>query len=394
MTNSIDQNGITIDTLAEITTSLENSFKAIYGSDIILDSNSPDGQLINIFAQAIRDLREFEQNIFNSFDPDQAPGVNLDARVSINNLQRRGGTYSTTDVDVTTDRALNLIGLDGEETPPENIYTVKDDQENEFYLQVSQAIGSSGLYSLEFRAADSGAVLILQNTITTPVTVILGVTVLNNPDLLLVTGIDQETDAELRLRRDRATALNSIGFFESMESALVAINEVAYILVLENITNATDSDGIPAHSYWIIVSGGSDTDVANAIYTARSGGSGMKGSESVDVTQIDGTLFEINFDRPIEETLWIQFNISDIITGTAVDTDFLATQIVDNITYGIGATANKTDIEAFVKSIYPNVYVQDCEVSDDDITYADTLATATKQGRFILDAARIDITNV
>ncbi|MCK5611978.1 baseplate J/gp47 family protein [Candidatus Pacearchaeota archaeon] len=392
MTNTIDINGITIDTLAEIITTLEDAYKDIYGSDIIIDSNSPDGQLIGIFAQAIRDLREFEEAIFNSFDPDQATGVNLDARVSINNLTRRGGTYSTTDVSLITDRAVNLVGLDGEEVAPANIYTIQDDEGNLFYLQTSQTIGSSGTYVIEFRAAESGAVQIIPNTITTLVSIILGVLSVNNPSAPTITGIDQETDPKLRSRRENATALASVGFFESMESNLLALNDVEYILVLENKTNSVDADGIPAHGYWIVVSGGTDAEVANVIYTYRSGGSDMKGGESVSVTQIDGTLFTVNFDRAVEQDLYVQFEVTDVVTGTAVDAVFLAQQIVENVVYGISATANKTDIEALVKSVYPNAYVKDCQVSDDDITYVDTLEPTDKEYRFILSTDRITIT--
>lgn len=394
MTNTIDSNGITIDTLAEITESLEDSAKDIYGQDINLDQNSPDGQFINIVAQSIRDIREFEVAIFNSYDPDQAGGINLDARVAINLFQRRGGTYSTTDVEVTTDRAVNLIGLDGEESPPDNIYTLKDGDGNQFYLETSQTIVGAGTVAYTFRAAESGAVIILPNTITTPVTIILGVVSMNNPDDPDVTGIDQETDAQLRLRRNNITSLNSIGFFESMLSALSALNEVEDVKVLENRTNSVDGDGVAAHGYWIIVSGGTDEDIAQTIYTYRSGGSDMTGSESVDVTQIDGTLFEINFDRAISEDLYIDCEVQDVVTGTPVDTDFLKQEIVTNIVYGIGDTANKTDVEALIKSIYPNVYVKDCQVSDDDITYVDTLNTTTKQYKFALDISRITITNI
>ena len=52
----IDQNGLTIDSLQEIITFLEDGYREIYGNDIILDSNTPDGQLINIQAQFYRDI--------------------------------------------------------------------------------------------------------------------------------------------------------------------------------------------------------------------------------------------------------------------------------------------------------------------------------------------------
>jgi uncharacterized phage protein gp47/JayE len=261
-------------------------------------------------------------------------------------------------------------------------------------LKDSQTISAAGTGTYSFRAADSGSVTIIPNTITTPTTIVLGVTDIKNPDQPEITGIDQETDAQFRIRIKSAPALASVGFFNSMQSNLLNINDVEYVLVLENNTNSTDSNGVPAHSYWIIVSGGLEADIADVIYTYRSGGSGLKGAEDVEVEQIDGSVFHVYFDRAVEEDLYIQFEIEDIITGNSVDTDYLAQQIVENIKYNINQTANKTDIEYFVKSIYPNVYVKDCQVSNDDSTYTDTLATTAIKNRFILSTDRITISSV
>jgi uncharacterized phage protein gp47/JayE len=69
-----DTTGLTVSTLSEIRADLEAKLKAIYGNDINIDPDSPDGQLINIFAQAGIDLREIILQINSSFDPDQAAG--------------------------------------------------------------------------------------------------------------------------------------------------------------------------------------------------------------------------------------------------------------------------------------------------------------------------------
>ena len=83
MTNTIDKTGITTDSLAEIVTGLNEDYREIYGSDIIIESNTPDGQKINIEAQLIKDMLDLIVATFNSFDPDQATGKALDQRVSI-----------------------------------------------------------------------------------------------------------------------------------------------------------------------------------------------------------------------------------------------------------------------------------------------------------------------
>jgi hypothetical protein len=55
---------------------------------------------------------------------------------------------------------------------------------------------------------------------------------------------------------------------------------------------------IPPHSIWCIVDGtATDADIAQAIYRKRSAGCGMKGIQSYNVTQLDSSEFEINWDE-------------------------------------------------------------------------------------------------
>ena len=142
MADTFDENGLIIDTLENIVDSIVADLKTIYGEDINVNSDSPDGQNINIFAQVAIDLRELIQKVNASFDPNQAEGRVLDQRVAVNNIIRKGATYTYTDIDIEVDRALILQGLDdqaGELEPTNNPYTVKDDAGTKFYLVESQS---------------------------------------------------------------------------------------------------------------------------------------------------------------------------------------------------------------------------------------------------------------
>ena len=117
-TNSISSSGLSIQTLADIISEILNGapgypgLKAIYGADINVDPNSPDGQMINLFAQGKIDVLEMLQSIYDSFDPDQAVGTVLDQRCAINGAVRTAGTYTETNVNVTASQAATLQGLD------------------------------------------------------------------------------------------------------------------------------------------------------------------------------------------------------------------------------------------------------------------------------------------
>lgn len=388
--NQIDGSGIQIQTFKEIVTDIVegtsdvSGLKQIYGSDINIDSNTPDGQMINLFALSKKDILDLLVQIYNSKDPDQAVGIELDALCQLCGIQRKGGTYTEVEIVVNVDRSLNLNGQDTS-TP----FTVKDANGNLFQLIESASL-VSGNNTLEFKAVEIGFIQVLANTITTPETVILGVQTVNNPDVAYKIGEDQETDADLRIRRQKSVALASQGIAPSMIAGLNAIDGLLEAVVHENVTGSTDVDGIPGHAIWVIVDGGSDAEVADMIYTYRNAGCGMKGGTSVDVTQVDGTTFEILFDRAIYQDLRVFFHLTSIISGV-IDNDAIKEGLAAKLSLGIYDPADVTTITSLIHEIDPNVIVSYCSVSGDGATWADSVYPTSKKHKFVLTEANIGI---
>jgi len=393
MSDVLDENGLQLKDLETLRTELEDNFKSIYGSDINLEPNSPDGQLVNIFAQAGADLREMLQQLNTNFDPDQAEGVVLDQRVAINNIQRAGGTYTQTPINITTDRALNLIGLDSESATlnPDipGLYTIKDDSGTEFYLLSSYSFVGASTESLTFRAAEIGDIQVQVNTITTPVEVVPGVTDINNPSGATVQGVDEEPDITLKIRRKQSTSISAVGFLDSMEAALFSLDGVTTAIVNENNTGIVDADGTQPKTIWAIVEGGDSDEIGATIYAKKSSGSGMRGAQVVSVPRTGGGTFSAKFDRPTNVNLYIKFTLE--LPGGVYDEDFIKAQIVENIIWGVGADAVASTITTFVQSLNANYQITDMEVSDDDITYVQILAPGGKEERFVNDITRITI---
>jgi uncharacterized phage protein gp47/JayE len=390
MPDQIDSNGLQLKTLTEIREELEEDFRSIYGTDINIDQDAPDGQMINIFAQQAIDLRELLERINSSFDPEQAEGRYLDQRVALNAIKRLGGSFTFQDVDITVDRALTLEGLDGDVAELDGSgFTVKDDAGNEFILADTQTPGSAGTYTYSFRAKEIGSVTPSPNTITTPVTIVPGVTAINNPDSPSVVGQDEESDADLRLRRRASVSISAIGYLESIQAAIANIDGVTTSIVKENTTTTTDSDGVPAHSIWAIVEGGSDEDIAQALYARKSAGAGMFGAETVDITRPDGSTFTAKFDRPINQDLWIDFDIS-LSVGT-VDEAAIKDQIVENVIWEVGADAQAGTITAFLKGVNSDYIITNMRVSDDGVAYSETVSVTGPQYRFVNATTRITI---
>lgn len=356
MANVLGPTGLQINTQQELVTQLETSMKAIYGNDINLASDSPDAQSIRIYAQASLDVLDLINQVYNSFDPDYASGRVLDQRVAINGIQRKGGTFTVQPIEIQVAGPVTLFGLD---QSIEDVYTVSDNQGTEFQLQNTVSLPSAGTYSQVFQAAEAGLVEVIPNTITTPVTVVLGVVAVNNPTGPISVGINEETDQELRLRRQLSTAISSQGYLEGLIAALRNINGITDVKVYENKTGADpNADGIPSHSIWVVVAGAYDNnDVAQAIYTKRNAGCGMRGAKSYVISQVDGTSFVVNWDDVSLENLFIKLNVEPIDPLVPIDYNKIRNELGSKLNIEIGGTANINEVACEVQNIDSNTLV-------------------------------------
>lgn len=388
MPNSFDANGLQIISQNELVDNLTQSFQTIYGEDINVDSNSPDGQIINIFAQSLEDFYELLEQVYTSFDPDQAIGVVLDQRCAINGIQRKGGTYTYMNIDVTTDRSVTLPGLDDYDI--EDAYTISDSEGNQFILSATSSIGT-GTSQLVFRAKNVGNVEVLPNTITTPVTIILGVTSVNNASGAAQQGVNEETDAELRERRKQSVSISNQGYTDGLLAALLNIEDVSSANVYQNRGDTTDSDGIPGHSVWIVVRGGTNAEIGEVIDEKVAGGVGMKGSTSVVVRQADGSSATYYFDRPTAQTLYADIEITPL-AGQTIDLDALKSNIISHFNFSPNQTVDSSSIICYTKSVQDNVAIT-CQISTDNITWGAIATPATKDKYFELTSQSVTIIN-
>lgn len=396
MADIIDENGITVQSLSETIAALETGLRGIYGEDTNLQQNSPDGQLVNIFAQGAQDIRELAVQVFNSFDPDSAQGTVLDQRVVINNIARQGGTFTITPITFILDRTVSLQGLDANFADINGTgFTVQDDAGNQFILIDSDTF-TAGTYSRNFRARQLGRVEVAINTIVNQTTVVLGVTSVNNPSAPLELGQNEENDIQLRVRRARSPALSSNGFLNGLEAAVLAIEGVTDAKAYENVTNAVDADGIPAHGTWLIVEGGANTAIGQAYYAKKSYGSNMRGDVEVPITTPSGSVFTAKFDRPTAEDLYIRFEIKRTLSSAIFNEALIKDYIVANKTYTIGEFAETSSITAIALAAINDSggggVPINVEISNNGTTWVDFLEVTTLDRKFTLDDARITIT--
>lgn len=392
MNNYIDKDGLHTQSLAEIRDELVSGYKSIYGDDISVDSDTPDGQRINIEAQSKADLLDYSRQVYNSFDVDTVIGDQQDRLYKINNVYRQNADYTFVEVNVTVDKPVNLQGLDADILSANGSgYTAADDIGTNFILANSVSLSNAGTFTLEFRAEKIGAVDVAPNTITNMITVIAGVVSVNNPAKQYITGNTQETDSQFRIRRNKSTAISAQGFYDAMLGQFYSIPNVKSAIVYEN---TPDEHNIPQSALdsaiWCIIEGGSDTEIAQVIYANRTLGCAMIGNTTASVTRIDGTTFTARFDRPQAQDLYLKLTLKSRV-GLVPDEDFIKHELT-LLSFGIYQTITISDIAIALNDIDSTVFLEDCELSNDNATWGASATPTTKDKFFTLSEANITIT--
>jgi hypothetical protein len=393
MPNSLDANGLQLKSQTELLTDLVANLKSIYGANIDVSSSSSDGQAINIYVQGTVDIEDIIAQAFASFDPDQAIGTILWQRVGINGLQVQGATYTTTPVSITTDKALNLYGLDQNTNP---VYYVTDAAGNQWQLVATQSIGGAGTYSFQFQAANPGAIPTIPNTITTAGLIVLGVTAINNPSLYTSLGQNEESDVALRIRRQKSVSIPSQGYQPGTEAALANISGVTYARVWENYGQSNPPTGVSINTMWAVVGGtGLPASIAQAIYVNRSTGCNMKGTQTYPITQRDGSAFVVQWDNVVSQNLFIRFTATSIDGINAPNISAILTQLPALFVPGIGAEVNINQLATYVQQIDPNTLVTAAGFSTTSGgSYTNTLTPTALNNQFVVSATNTNITPI
>lgn len=381
--------GIEIQTYQEIYDELATGYRSIYGNDINLEPNSPDGQRVAIEAQARLDLQSFALFLYTMLDPDTASGLSLNRVIKYAGITRRPSTRSQVDINVTTDRALTLPGD----------YTIEDDLGQLWTTTEEVIIGSATTESVTFFAVDFGAVEADSATITQPVTVVLGVTGVTNP-LAATVGIDEETDEELRIRRNKSLETPTSSSAGRMFTALGSVANVTDVVVYENDSASTDADGIPAHSLWVIIEGGTEADIVETMAKNKTGGCGLLGDEEgqyiEELTRPDGSIFTIIhtmfFDRPTEIAVDVRLNVEKKAAASVIDEDLIKQKLAER-TFAIGENIVVNDLYANVLEGGTGFIPTALEV-DIGAGWVDDWAEAGLDEKFTIDVADITITEI
>lgn len=161
----------------------------------------------------------------------------------------------------------------------------------------------------EVVAINSGVIEQPANTIDTILTPMLGWDSVINP-VAATPGEERETDEELRLRFRNGKFDRATNTLDAIYSALINLDNVSEVTIYENDTSVVDANGVPAHSFLPIVSGGLSTDIANAIWDNKPIGILSYGNTTVSINDVQGFPHDVSFSRPDPVVIYISMDIT------------------------------------------------------------------------------------
>ncbi len=383
-------NGITIQTLAEIRQELETAYKDIYGYDIDLSQNTPDGQRVGIEAKARQDLQSFAISLYNSLDANLAEGVSLDKISKICGIVRIAATQSTWTLTVTTDRNLTL----------ETGYTVKDNNNIEWITKSDHTL-TTGANSVSFFSKNYGAFSGTAGATFTQSTVILGITAISAAGNATV-GRVGETDKDFRVRRNKSLEKPSKSTLGELFAELANLSGVTDIVVYENDEDTQDTvRNISPHTIWCVIEGGEDAKIAEVMAKTKTGGANTQGATIgtfvETITKPQGGTFVINhkmnFDRPTSTAAHIRMNAKRKDATVPIDIDGIKNELV-KLKYTIGQSIIASELYDTAYKGGTTFILKDLEVSSNGTTWTEEQITPALSAKFTLSTANITVTEV
>lgn len=410
----VTSTGFVAKSVQDILDDVETGERAAFGSTIDVSAESPLGQINGVIGGALAEAWELAQAVYSAQYPGSSSGAALDNVASITGSVRTAATRGTVlqtctgdpgtvlalgrivERDTTAERWISLASdtlVAVAAWAASTAYVVGDrvnNSGNVYQCTTAGTSASSGgptstdpdeaivdgtviwrwlgagtaAVDITFRAEQFGSIVAPSgslNVITTPVSGWDGA--INVLDAS--TGIDLETDALFRQRREFELATSGSATIDAIRADLLNVNDVLEAFVFENVSEFAGPDGEPPHSIECVVrttTGDTPDDdidqaVADQILASKATGIETFGfgtpPQFVTKTSVDsqGTAHTIEWTRVEDVEIWIEIDITTDPDVYPLDGDdqIKAVLVADGEALIVGETviAEKNKAQAF-----------------------------------------------
>lgn len=361
--NYITQTGVIVPDTSDILAQVQTEFKNALGQDLITSPSTPQGVLITGETSARSAVIQNNAALANQINPNLAGGVFLDAICALTGLERDAATSST--VTATISGIATTVIPEGSraQTPAGNI----------FETTAEFTIGGGGTVSATFQSVEKGPISCDVGQLNQIVDGIIGWETVYNPAAATL-GTNTQSDQSLRSLRKVTLALQGVSLAEAIVSGLYATEGVKSLSFRENTASTTqiiDGVSMVAHSIYVCVDGGTNTDVATTLLNTKSGGCAWNGSTLVEVVEpYSGQTYDVYFDRPDQVAFKVQCTASSI-SSLLNPQDVIPAAIMAYVNGEIdgepglivGQDVSVFELAGAVNSLYPGIYISNMEVS-------------------------------
>ena len=321
----LDNAGIIVPDTSTIKETVQTEYQNALGLELSLEDSTPQGRMIDIETDARAGVIENNALIANLFNIKMAYGVALDALGANFGLERQAATSSIV--------TATLTGTQGTVIPAgSQAATQAGDL---FYAENEITIPSSGSITATFLSVEKGEVPCSANSLTKIIDGTFGWETITNVDPAIL-GQVKESDASFKSKFDNNGLFTGASILEDYKNELNKVENVISSFVYDNGSNSTityDTVSIAPHSVYACVDGGTNADVAYALFRRKSAGSGWAGTGVTQTVQdsVYGVNYTVKFDRPTVITIYYDVEY-DIGTSSASDPDEAIANAILNYT--------------------------------------------------------------
>lgn len=315
--------GFTSPASADVLNGAITDINAAFGGGLNPALETPQGQLASSLAAIIEDKNNQFLYIAGQVDPAYAEGRMQDAIGRIYFLSRLPARPTVV--------TCVCMGKDGVYIPAGALAQATDGQ---IYTCLTGGGINGGQISLDFACTIPGPILCPKSSLNVVYRSIGGWDSIINP-LDGIIGLNVESRAAFESRRSQSVAINAIGGVPSILASVLQVAGVLDAVVVENGDAAdklVNGVNVKAHSVLAVVSGGTDMDVARAIWLKKATGCGYTGTTTVSVEDTHypapRPTYSVSFLRPTPTPIFFAVAISNSLSVPANGVDLVQSAII------------------------------------------------------------------
>lgn len=361
----LDNNGVVVTDTADIKETVQGEFQGALGADLSLEDSTPQGRLIDIETDARVQVIENNALMANLFNLKMSFGLPLDALGANFDLEREPATSSRVQATLTGVEGTTISAGSQAETQAGYL----------FYAENNITIPASGSITATFLSVDKGPIPCPVGSLSKIIDGTFGWETITNTSAAIL-GQNRESDASFKEKFNNSGLFTGSSLVEDYQNALMKVPNVQSCYVKDNgksVAIVYDTVSIKPHSVYACVDGGNDTEVAQALFSRKSGGSDWTGNTTVEVIdETWGDTYEVSFDRPEQIQIYASVTV-DIGTATTTEPETVVAQAVSNYinSLAVGGDVSPFETATAVTENVAGIKVQNLQIG----TSAENLST-------------------